>query len=150
MKVLIMRGLPGSGKSTWVRNYWNSMDPGTYPLVCSADDYHMVDDEYRYDPKKAGAAHTECLRKFLNGLQGERYDSIIVDNTNTTAAEIAPYYRLAEMFGVETKIVRVCCDLQLAMSRQTHAVPESTIFTMWQNLNSERLPAYWKEEFFWG
>lgn len=90
MEVIIMRGLPGSGKDTWIRR--------NYPEG-SADSFHMVNGVYQYDPKKAGEAHNACLRKFLSiciEVKESLPSQLIVSNTNSTIVEIAPYYRVAE------------------------------------------------------
>lgn len=71
---------------------------------------------------------------------------LVVDNTNLTAHEISPYYRLAQLFGWDVKIVRVHCDFETAAKRNTHGVPHDRIWQMYQTLHSERLPPYWKEE----
>ena len=134
-----MRGLPGSGKSTWIRENLN------YGIlcVCSADDFHMVDSVYRYDPKNIGAAHGACLRKFTEVLiYGKKVDNLVVDNTNATAIEIAPYARLCEAFGIEFEIIHLNCSFETAYIRNTHQVPPQTILAMLGNLTTEKLP--WK------
>src|SRR5947208_2089191 len=100
-KVLIMRGLPGSGKSTWVEEN----HPNAY--VCSADHYHMRDGIFCYNAAKSAEAHKQCLGKFLRVLQDEAAgefpyglpSEVVIDNTNTTAWEISPYHRLAAAPG---------------------------------------------------
>ena len=72
---------------------------------------------------------------------------IVVDNTNTTAVELAPYVRLCEAFGVKYEIVFIRVPFGRACKRNVHAVPEATIWNMFQNLLSERLPAWWKIKF---
>lgn len=140
MKVYIMRGLPGSGKSSWVKNFCPT------DTVCSADHFHTVNGEYRYDPKNAGAAHGACLRQFVRALDVGT-DVLVVDNTNTTAVELAPYVRLCEAFGIEYEIVNIACDFATACERNIHAVPPATIWNMHQNLMTERIPPYWKQTF---
>jgi predicted kinase len=139
VNVIIMRGLPGSGKTTWAEAQLNK-------IIVSADRYHMVDGEYRFDPKKAGAAHDWCLREFLAHLQERRGYDIIVDNTNTTTAEIAPYARLASAFGIPFKIVHIMCRPEVAYVRNVHKVPLATIFKMYRNLMLEEIPIYWPQE----
>lgn len=142
MKVYIMRGLPGSGKTSYVNEVIRKIDPDN-TRVCSADDHHMIDGEYRFDPKRAGDAHDCCLRKFLSCLEGGYH--AVVDNTNTTAWEISPYYRLAEIHGFDVKILWMTTPLELCLHRQTHAVPHNTMARMFHNL-IEPLPAHWNVE----
>ena len=144
MKVFIMRGLPGSGKSRWIDNHRRKHDD----VICSADHYHMVDGAYKYDPAKTAFAHNACLRKYLDALyvHDKEADAVFVDNTNATAAELSPYVRLAECLGHEVKIIRVHCDFETACRRNVHGVPPGTIWHMHQTMITERLPSYWKEE----
>lgn len=124
------------------------MQPGTYPLVCSADDFHMADGTYKFDPKNIGKAHDYCLSKYLANFLPDApfYNTIIVDNTNLTAWEIAPYYRLAEMHQHAVRIVRVYCDFEKAVRRGVHNVPPAKVWQMWLTLCNEKLPAHWNEE----
>lgn len=148
---MIMRGLPGSGKSTWVRNQLTKPEFKRWMHV-SADDYFIVGNTYRYDPKKIGEAHAQCLRRFvaeLYPLRPEAPEGIFVDNTNTTAVEIAPYYALALTYGADVKIIRINCPFEVAAPRNVHGVPTSTIWRMYQNILSERLPPHWVEEIIW-
>ena len=57
-RVIIMRGLPGSGKSTEAKSY--ILTHGA--VVVSADDFFMVAGKYRYNPAKIGDAHVACMR----------------------------------------------------------------------------------------
>ena len=152
MKVIIMRGLPGSGKSTWIKKTFT--DPGKVVIVCSADDFHLdKDGNYNFDPALAGEAHNCCLRKFLITLEREiegptkgAIEAVIVDNTNTTLAELAPYVRLAEALGFKYTIVQTECSIQTAVERNIHGVPVGTMFTMRKNLWREIPPSYWNIE----
>lgn len=146
MQVIIMRGIPGSGKSTWIKQ--NLIEAGQDWFIVSADHYHMIGGVYRYDPKNAGNAHAQCLRKFTEYLKRNEGCSggIIVDNTNTTAWEIAPYYALALAFQCDVKIVRVHCPLETALPRSIHDVPATRVWQMYQNIVTEKLPPHWVEE----
>jgi len=139
MKVYIMRGLPGAGKSSWVKTNLENA------VVCSADAFHVQNDGvYRFDPAKVGLAHGECLQKFVRNLAPIGIvDILVVDNTNTTAVEMAPYVRLCEAFGVEYEIVWVMASPETAFRRGVHDVPFETVQRMYQNLMTERLPAGW-------
>lgn len=137
--VKILRGLPGSGKSTWAKN--NFLKP-----IISADDFHMIDGVYKYDPTKAGEAHADCLRRFTRSLiVGDQDTTIIVDNTNTRTFELAPYVQLAIAWGADCEILYFPCTLEDAIKRNTHGVPDSTILAMQVALNTEVMPPFWKQ-----
>lgn len=143
MKVFIMRGLPGSGKSTWIKN--NFPFEGKVE-VFSADDFHMFDGVYKYDPKRAGYAHDQCLLAYLTCIRVEKVTPfVVVDNTNTTLMELAPYVRLAEIFGIDYEIIYIPCDPITAIMRNIHSVPENTILQMHKNLQTEIVPTYWNQ-----
>jgi predicted kinase len=129
-----MRGIPGSGKSTWLKaNRPNA-------LICSADNFFMVDGIYRYDAALIGSAHNMCLREFVRAVEQELPD-IAVDNTNVRVYEIAPYYRVAQALEYKVEIVWMQCMATDGIDRNIHAVPQATI---WNMANSfEPLPPTW-------
>ena len=63
--MFIMRGLPGSGKSTIVRLIREKYQPITDVVVCSADDYFLQEDgSYNYDKVVNTTISVQC------GIQG--------------------------------------------------------------------------------
>lgn len=145
MRVIILSGVPGSGKSTLAK----SIVVNAPAVICSADNYFMVDGEYRFDPTKLGEAHAACLHRFTRSLITARDqtwakdDNIIVDNTNTTALEMAPYVALAAAFGAECEIVTAVCDPEVAHARNTHGVPLAGVKRMAQAIRDRKLPPFW-------
>lgn len=132
MKVIIMQGASGSGKSTYVSKIEGRTN------VCSADHFFMVDGEYKFDPTKLGEAHASCMRDFLFALEtavqyqnaaldcgDDDYgiDAVIVDNTNTTQVEMAPYVAVAAAYGFPVEIVRCVAPAAVCAKRNTHGVP---------------------------
>lgn len=145
--IYIMRGLPGAGKSTWVRR--------NYPQahVCSADSF-FLDEEgvYRFDAALISDAHASCLRGFAEILAAIAKDSIsspevvIVDNTAIRAWEISPYYNLSQAYGHNARIIHVKCDAKTAHSRNIHGVPLERVEKMDDSLTCEELPVFWTVE----
>jgi len=120
-QVTIMMGISGSGKSTYI----SKMVP--IPLrVCSADHYFLKEGEYNFNPSKLGEAHGECFRNYVESLRKE-IPGVVVDNTNTTLAEISPYILGAQAYQYEVKVVALMCDAQVAAKRNTHGTPEATL-----------------------
>ena len=146
-KVIIMRGLPGAGKTTWIRN--NLPDA----FICSADNY-FLDEEgvYKFDSLLISEAHESCLKCFSEILTSDEEDAekeslvIVVDNTAIKAWEISPYYNLAKAYGHDVQVVHIKCDSDLAHSRNIHGVPLERVEKMDEDLISETLPSFWNVE----
>lgn len=157
--IIIMQGLPGSGKGWTIMN---KLIPGAMsgvpsPLgtkgaksygegryVVSADFWFENEKgEYEFDPKLLGEAHAECLRSFVNLVQ-HHPDLVIVDNTNTTVAEIAPYYAVAQAFRHSVRIHQVPCDPEVAFARNQHGVPREGILAMQKRLDAFSPPPWWQ------
>ncbi len=134
MKVIIMSGIPGSGKSTYSKKLGG--------VVCSADHWFEREGEYKFDPTKLGMAHGACLAKFTRALMAGE-DVIVVDNTNTSSLELAPYVALAQAFGASCELVTIQCDPDVAFARNVHGVPLETIRRMAAALSARTLPPFW-------
>ena len=138
-EVKVLRGLPGSGKS-----YGAAKLAAADYLICSADDFHMEDGVYRFKPENISKAHGGCLLRFvdllLTGAQ-----KIVVDNTNTTVWEMAPYCALALAYDYALSVYTVDCSIERALSRNVHNVPEATIRKMAENMeiHTPLIPKHW-------
>lgn len=147
-KVVVLSGVSGSGKSTYaLKLLWNALEPGTYCKVVSADDYFTVYGEYCFDPMKLGDAHNQCFRDFMFAIINEKseYDLVIVDNTNTTITEIAPYMLAGSAYGWETELhVLQCASLKVCAERNTHNVPLNAIIRQDRRVSACNYPSHWK------
>ena len=86
----LLRGLPGSGKST-MANMLNA-------TCFEADMYFMRDGEYRFDHTKLKMAHKWC-QDSVEDCMNLRYERIAVSNTFTQEWEMQAYYDLAKKHG---------------------------------------------------
>lgn len=135
MSVIIMRGLPGSGKSSWHKQY----HPNAF--VFSTDDEFMINGIWTFDKTKLAINHDKTLVKYTRHIAQYRGGDIVVDNTNIKVWEIAPYYRIAEAFGLNPQITQVQANPEDCILRNTHGVPAETIYMMAKSF--EPLPPWW-------
>lgn len=117
MKVILLRGLPGAGKSTWVA----ANAPGA--VVCSADSFlYEPDGTYNWSPTRLGMAHGRCMDAFQKALD-DRQPLIVVDNCNLTNRDLRYYVEHAERHGAEIEIRTIHADPLVAQARGLHGVP---------------------------
>jgi predicted kinase len=152
-KVIVMRGLPGSGKSTTVQSLQIAGKAmGIEVFVVSADHYFMMPGtgSYRFDASKLGEAHATCMREFIRVLEARHDDfTLIVDNTNISSVEIAPYMSVAAAFGVSAEVWTIEVkedEFDTCADRNIHGVPRDTIIGMRDRMLREVLPPYWKQK----
>jgi predicted kinase len=151
----IMRGCSGSGKSTYVKNNFPKA------TVLSTDDFWLdAEGKYNFDPKKAGEAHAWNLRRFVDfvkywyEVQEDEVDdckadvTVVVDNTNTTVAELAPYAAVAGAFGFNVEIITIDVTTDIAHPRNVHSVPQPVVHGQRRNLvaNNGYIPKWWKHK----
>ncbi len=134
---IIMRGIPGSGKSTVVdiisRSCYPERGGRTLPqdtVTHSTDDLCMVDGEYQFDSELAGERHAQNLQNFKESLEAG-VSIVICDNTNVKFSQYSPYIRAAEAANYRVIIVEMPHPAPvLAAARNSHAVPIETINQM--------------------
>lgn len=127
-KVLtLVRGLPGSGKSTFANTITNEFS------VCEADKFfYDKEGNYNFDTNKLSQAHKWCkeqveIRMKDNQINEQFYPHIVVSNTFTKEWEMNEYFELAKQYGymVFTIIVE-----NRHGSKSVHNVPEATMGNM--------------------
>jgi predicted kinase len=99
MKTLyVVRGVPGSGKSTFAKSIGG--------IHIEADQFFMMNGKYNFDITKIKLAHKYCQNQTeawmkTDGVQVNN-DKIVVSNTFTQEWEMEPYFKLAEKYGYKT------------------------------------------------
>ena len=94
----IVRGIPGSGKSTFAKSLG-----GTH---FETDMFFMVDGEYKFDFTKLKEAHKWCqemVETYMKDslLNEQFYREIAVSNTFTQEWEMEHYIELAKKYGYQ-------------------------------------------------
>lgn len=145
-RVIILSGCSGSGKSTYAAKLAAGYaGHGAVAEIVCADDYFVVDGEYKFDAAGLGDAHAVCFRKFINALGDMRIGLVVVANTNQSAQDIAPYVLGAAAFGYDAEIVTIRCDPGVAAARNVHGVPEDKVRQQAKRIETRQLPGYWKQ-----
>jgi predicted ABC-type ATPase len=165
-KVDIVSGVSGSGKTMLVGKlmlaYTQSLgltfdeiarlprsDKRATAALCSADLFFQGEGgSYNFDASKLSEAHGACFKSYIESMQN-RTEYICVDNTNTTAEEIAPYILGAQAYGytpeIHTIIVPPTSENVVRLSdRNRHGVSPNTIAAQLERLASRKLLPWWK------
>jgi predicted kinase len=94
-QLILLRGLPGSGKSTFAKNYALNIDG-----IHLEADMFFTDKEtgaYVFDPSKLRYAHEWCQER-VESFMKHGAQPIIVTNTFTQEWEMQPYFDMAEKY----------------------------------------------------
>lgn len=91
----LIRGIPGSGKSTIAAQLANS---GIVAVSLEADQYFVnTAGIYNFNPNLLGAAHQWCQDEVKSWLMNGH--SVAVSNTSTTEKEVTTYKKIAEEYN---------------------------------------------------
>lgn len=123
--VIIMRGLPGSGKSSLSDIIQTIQYDNT--IICSADKY--FEKLKNFDENKLQEAHEYSRNTFIDALENKT-NIIIVDNTNITLDRYSFYKRKAKNYKYQVIIIEMVCNSQTSHERNIHQVPLDKISKM--------------------
>ena len=127
----IIRGLPGSGKSTLgeqLADTYMDYHPkygGMKSYSFAADDWFYGEDgEYKFNPEELTEAHDECNSRVRGAMMSD-VGNICVCNTFSQAWEAAPYFKLASDFRYTAVVLE--CQSEFG---NIHGVPQESINAM--------------------
>jgi predicted kinase len=124
----IIRGLPGSGKSTEARRIQSELSNKCDWFEADMFFVNPHSEQYEFNRELLGKAHAWCREKTEISLS--KGNSVIVSNTFSTLQELKPYQYLANKLGIKIDIRQMNNSFG-----SIHNVPEDTIFNMkkrWQ------------------
>lgn len=119
-QIILARGLPGSGKSTFAKEHF----PGYRHF--EADMYFINENgEYIFDASKLSEAHKWCFNNTENVMSFGM--PLIVTNTFTTEKELAPYIDLAKKYNYQ--LISVIVEHRHE-NKNIHNVPQEILEKM--------------------
>lgn len=138
--LILMRGVPGSGKSHLARQIINMMfgpSPNHYKTyILSTDDYFMVRGQYQYDKYRLSEAHSWNHNRAKSALRSG-LSPVIIDNTNVELWEMEPYLREGVSNGYIIEVVEPntpwAKKAHQLVKRNMHNVPLVNIKRMLEN-----------------
>lgn len=123
-RIVLLVGLPGSGKSTWAaRQGWNAISSDAIRLVLSDDMANQA----------IHARVFATLRYLLRQRLAIGCSLNCVDATHLTRAERKPYFSIARWYGATLHAAYFDCPISTALQRnrlRPRQVPESIIANM--------------------
>lgn len=111
----IVRGLPGSGKSTKAKSF------GCFHV--EADMFHIKDDEYKWSGSQVMRSHEWC-RSMVKQAMASGMD-VVISNTFTRIWEFQDYIDLASHYGYKVVVIR--CTNEFG---NIHNVPDHSLKQM--------------------
>jgi predicted kinase len=134
-KLLVLRGLPASGKSTYARELLASCPAGSALRINNDELSLMMFGSAYAKSEHSGNLLGRVRANLVREAFRNHYDLVIVDNTNLVAKGVASLRKLAGECGADFELDDSFLDVPLAVCLERNAgrenpVPENVIIEM--------------------
>lgn len=139
LKLVIMRGWPGSGKSTRAKEIAEAL--GNNTIILSTDDYFIdpLNGEYIFVRDLIGKAHQWNRDRARQAIKQGK--NVVIDNTNIKKWEYADYLKAAAEKDYET--YQCVCS---GTFENVHGVPVEIVDRMKNDLEEDEYVQHWSEK----
>lgn len=121
--LIILRGLPGSGKNTFAELFGAP--------ICCADDYLYINGEYVWTTMRVARAHMLCQEKCEQLLKSGE-PTVVVANTNVRERDVAGYTKMGKHYGY--KVFSIIVENRHG-GQNEHGVPNEKLKDMEKNFS---------------
>lgn len=125
--VFLIRGLPGSGKTTYANHVLKA------EVICEADDYFTRNGVYKFNPEQLTDAHNACFNKFVEAVKHNKKTAVC--NTFSRYWELKKYIEFCKSNNIKFIIIKMNSQYN-----NVHGVPESAVENMrkrWERVKNE-------------
>lgn len=122
VKLAIVRGLPGQGKSTIAKKLAEKYNLEHF----ENDAYLYVNGKYVWTPETAKMAAKQCFNDTMSALRSGK--SVVVSNTFITRKAVDNYINAAKKLGAQVAVFRATGNF-----KNIHDVPDNTYLSMKTN-----------------
>lgn len=148
-QLIIIRGVPGSGKKNLVYHLENNINDKKEFTIISSQYYYYSNNKYIFDRKNINESYSYSFKNYIDALV-DKIHRIYIINNNNKSWMYENYIKLAKEYNYDIKIVEIMCPdkqhLYYFNTRSKHNPPMSYskhIFSDWdEDLNAQKYEAF--------